>query len=101
MSETREAPLPCHWYENPDHPGERFLVPCCPERVQDLDAECQCELPVDELVRLRREVADLTTDRDRTRRELRALEMAVARRTDHTEIFDKARALRAELRNRA
>ncbi|MEU4576158.1 hypothetical protein [Nonomuraea sp. NPDC023979] len=50
--------LPCHWYENPDYPGERFLVPCCPERVQDLDAACTCELPVQELERLRAEAAD-------------------------------------------
>lgn len=51
---------PCHWYKNPDNPGERFLIPCCPERVQDMDADCACELPVEELVRLRAEVVDLT-----------------------------------------
>lgn len=88
------GPLPCHWYENPDWPGERFMVPCCFERLTDPDAKCTCELPVSELVRLRREIAERTARATRAVRELRALEMALIGRPDCEEVFAKARTLR-------
>ncbi|MFD9950865.1 hypothetical protein ACFWYW_59095 [Nonomuraea sp. NPDC059023] len=89
--------LPCHWYENPDHPGERFLIPCCDERVQDWDADCRCELPVDELVRLRDEVAGARTDREWAIRELRAMEIVMARRPDFGAVMKEARKVREEM----
>jgi hypothetical protein len=92
-----EAPLPCHWYENPERPGERYLVPCCYERVQDADAKCGCELPVDELVRLRREVTQAKTAREKAVRDLRAMEIVLARRPDFDAVFKEARQVREEM----
>lgn len=87
--------LPCHWYENPDHPGERFLVPCCPERIQDMEAACTCKLPVDELVRLRKEVARLRVEHARARLDYRDLSHAVGRHDDGEQIFAAAKRARA------
>jgi hypothetical protein len=92
------GPLPCHWYENPGHPGERFLVPCCPERAQDMDAACTCEFPIEELARLREEVPRLRAELDATRRSYHILHGAVLASQDATAIYGRATEHERQLR---
>lgn len=92
-----EARLPCHWYENPDHPGEKFLIPCCGERTQDWNANCGCELPVDELARLRTEVSGAQTAAQKAIRDRVAMEIVMARRPDFHQVMAEARKVREEM----
>lgn len=86
--------LPCHWYENPDHPGERFLIPGCYSRLDDPD-QCTCTHPWDELPRLRRQVAELEAQlRDAQQRYSDLLSM-VAAHPDGAAVLDNARKLAA------
>ncbi|WP_433357780.1 hypothetical protein ACQP25_44375 (plasmid) [Microtetraspora malaysiensis] len=95
MKASDGTTLPCHWYENPDTPGELFLVPCCEARVQDPDTDCTCELPIDELARLRREIAEVRRQLTDTTRQLHDLSAAVSVSPDALNIYARADSYRA------
>ncbi|SEU46468.1 hypothetical protein SAMN05421811_12741 [Nonomuraea wenchangensis] len=84
---------PCHWYENPDRPGERFLIPCCYERLEDPDT-CTCELPIEELRRLRAENRELRARLDQRDRDFLDLAAAISGRPDARAIWDQMDAYR-------
>lgn len=95
-----EPKLRCCWFEVPEEPGSRMLLPGCMERVQDPDAACTCPTTAEEIDRAKAEYAILAARAAGNSDAFGDLMSAVSAHRDAKAIFadaDARSAARADL----
>lgn len=79
----------CAWVIPPDEPDARYMVPGCPERVQDWDAECTCPTTAEQLDEFEAKIRELEAEAMRASDRSSALIAVIGRFPNARELLDE------------